>query len=217
MTSGSAFSCATAPCRLPASEATRGARFEARAPLNPRSPALRIRPESTNLVTRPLRAPYGLGMRVRRAEQRDHQFLLEMARLASGLDDRPLPSANEPTVLAVLPGPADLALLAADDPDHRLGAAWWHFHEPPLVVDERGAPLPEIIMAVQENARGRGIGSRLLEGLALEAAERFGDVALNVHLRNPALRLYMRSGFRVAGKGRGWYGVAMVRSLGQPD
>jgi hypothetical protein len=39
-------------------------------------------------------------------------------------------------------------------------------------------------------------------------------LALNVHLANPAARLYMRSGFRIAGAGRGWFGVAMVRALG---
>lgn len=154
-------------------------------------------------------------MRVRQAEEPDRKFLVEMARLACGLDDRPLPPADDPAVLGLLPGPADIALVATDDRDRRLGAAWWHFHEPPLVADDEGKPLPEITMAVQEDARGGGIGSRLLEQLAVEAAERFGALALNVHLRNPALRLYMRSGFRVAGKGRGWYGVAMVRSLGR--
>lgn len=137
-----------------------------------------------------------------------------MARLACGLDDRPLPPANDASVLALLPGPADLAVVAIDR-EHRLGAAWCHFHEPPLVVDERAEAVPEITMAVRESARGHGTGSRLLEELAVEAAERFSAVALNVHLRNPAARLYVRSGFRVAGKGRGWYGVAMVRSFGQ--
>lgn len=107
-------------------------------------------------------------------------------------------------------------MVATDDGEHPIGAAWWHFHEPPLLdVDERGEAVPEIAMAVQEVARGRGTGSRLLGELAIEAAERFSALALNVHLRNPAVRLYMRSGFRVAGKGRGWYGVAMVHSLGQ--
>ncbi len=152
-------------------------------------------------------------MRVRRAEERDREFILEMARLAGGLDDRPLPSADDPAVLAALPGLTDLALIATDDDERPLGAAWLHFHEPPLVVDDRDVPLPELTMAVREEARGRGIGGRLLAELAAAAADNFSALALNVHLRNPAARLYMRSGFRVAGKGRGWYGVAMVRRL----
>jgi len=158
-------------------------------------------------------AAYGLPMGVRQAERPDRRFLVEMARVACGLDDRPLPTADDQAVLALLPGPADLAVVASDDREHRLGAAWWHFHEPPLVVDEQGQPLPELTMAVHEDARGCGTGSRLLEELAAEAAERFAALALNVHLRNPALRLYLRSGFTVAAKGRGRYGVAMVRSL----
>ncbi len=72
-------------------------------------------------------------------------------------------------------------------------------------------------MAVREEVRGRGIGGRLLEELASEATSRFSALALNVHLRNPSVRLYMRGGFKVAGKGRGWYGVAMVRPLGEPQ
>ncbi|MCA1678570.1 MAG: GNAT family N-acetyltransferase [Actinobacteria bacterium] len=136
-----------------------------------------------------------------------------MARVASGLDDRALPPADDPAVLALLPGPTDLAVVALDDREHLLGAAWWHFHEPPLLVDEHDQPLPEITIAVHQDARGRGTGSRLLEEVAAEAAEHFAALALNVHLRNPALRLYIRSGFTVAAKGRGRYGVAMVRAL----
>jgi hypothetical protein len=53
----------------------------------------------------------------------------------------------------------------------------------------------------------------LIEALASEAAARYTQLSLNVHLRNPAARLYTHTGFRVAGKGRGWFGVAMVRQL----
>jgi len=150
---------------------------------------------------------------IRRAEEQDRDFVVEMAVLACGLDDRPLPARNDEAVLALLPGPADLALIATGEGGARIGAAWWHFHDPPLVVDDRGAPLPEMTMAVATQARGRGTGGRLLAQLIGEAAGRFSGIALNVHMRNPAARLYMRSGFKVAGKGRGWYGVAMIRSL----
>ena len=62
--------------------------------------------------------------------------------------------------------------------------------------------------------RGRGVGRSLLDALATRAAEHGYDrLALNVHIRNPAARLYSRAGFEVAGKGRGPLGVAMVRQL----
>lgn len=70
------------------------------------------------------------------------------------------------------------------------------------------------MVAVVESARGQGIGTRLIETLAQAAATRsFSALSLNVHLRNPAARLYTRTGFRVAGAGRGWFGVAMHRPL----
>ncbi|MGH2387439.1 MAG: GNAT family N-acetyltransferase, partial [Chloroflexota bacterium] len=76
-----------------------------------------------------------------------------------------------------------------------------------------GRPLPEMAMAVIESERGRGVGTALIEAIAVEAGKRFAALSLNVHLRNPAARLYTRTGFQVAGKGRGPFGVAMVREL----
>ncbi len=138
--------------------------------------------------------------------------MIEMARLACALEDRPPPSADAPEVIAVLPGP-DAAVLAADDDGRPVGAAWWHVHEPPLLRDSGGDPLPELVMAVVEAARGNGIGAALVEALAEQAAERFGALTLNVHIRSPAARLYSRTGFCVAGAGRGPLGVAMSRPL----
>ena len=77
-----------------------------------------------------------------------------------------------------------------------------------------GAPVPEIVVAVVPADRGRGTGRRLLDALAAHAARQGHDrMVLNVHIRNPAARLYSRVGFTVAGKGRGPLGVAMVREL----
>jgi GNAT superfamily N-acetyltransferase len=100
-----------------------------------------------------------------------------------------------------------------DDHEQRLlGAAWWHLHEPSL-LRTGGSPVPEMTMAVAEDARGNGVGTALIEALASDAARQFSVLALNVHLRNPATHVYMRSGFRVAGKGWGWFGVAMAGEL----
>jgi GNAT superfamily N-acetyltransferase len=155
-------------------------------------------------------------MRLRRAIPQDRPFIVEMARLACTFEDRPLPSRDASEVLALLPAP-DAAIVATDDDGRRLGAAWWHIHEPPLLRDAAGEPVPELVMAVLERERRRGIGTALVNALAEEAASHFRVLALNVHLRNPAAHLYTRTGFRVAGAGRAWFGVAMRRSLQTPS
>lgn len=72
-------------------------------------------------------------------------------------------------------------------------------------------------MAVVERERRKGVGAALVAALADEAAERFSALILNVHLRNPATHLYTRTGFIVAGAGRGPFGVAMSRPLQEDD
>lgn len=136
-----------------------------------------------------------------------------MARLACTLEDRPVPSADSPTVVALLPDEPGSAFIAEDDHGRPLGAAWLHFHDPPLLRDASGESLPELVMAVVEEQRRRGIGAALVEALAGEAARRFSALSLNVHIRSPAARLYARTGFTVAGAGRGPLGVAMSRRL----
>lgn len=160
----------------------------------------------------------------REARASDEEFIVEMARHASAkgvwgfdepdtLENHPIPDADVPVVQAVLPPCVETAVVATDETGRRLGAAWWHWHEPPLLADSSGEPLPEMLIAVAEDARGTGVGARLIEALADKASRRFTALALNVHLRNPAGRLYTRTGFRVAGRGRGWFGVAMKRDL----
>jgi len=136
-----------------------------------------------------------------------------MARLACTLEDRPLPDADSAVVLALLPSSVAAAIVATDDQGTPAGAAWWHFHDPSLVRDGDGNPLPEMAMAVLASKRDRGIGTALVEALASHAANDYSALSCNVHLRNPAARLYTRLGFHVAGKGRGVFGVALTRSL----
>jgi len=156
-------------------------------------------------------------MELRTAKPQDTAFLVEMARLACTLEERPLPGRDASEVLALLPAPGAAAIIATDDDGRPLGAAWWHLHEPPLLRDATGKPVPELVMAVVEGERRKGIGAALVDALAEEAAKHFSVLALNVHIRNPAARLYTRTGFRVAGAGRGWFGVAMSRALTGPS
>ncbi len=154
-------------------------------------------------------------VRVRTGEPGDAAFVLEMARFASTIEDRPLPPADDPELALCLPPAPDAGVLAVGPDDRPVGAAWWHLREPPLLVAPDGAPVPELVVAVLPPERGRGVGHRLLDALAARAAERgHAQLALNVHIRNPAVRLYSRAGFVVAGKGRGPLGVAMVRRTG---
>jgi ribosomal protein S18 acetylase RimI-like enzyme len=95
--------------------------------------------------------------------------------------------------------PDDLALVARDAGTGReVGAAWYRvFSE-----DEPGygfvdAATPEIVLAVDSDRRGTGVGGTLLRALMEAArAEGFRTVSLSVHKSNrPALRLYEKSGF----------------------
>jgi GNAT superfamily N-acetyltransferase len=150
---------------------------------------------------------------VRPAGADDRPFIVEMARLACVIEERPLPAPESADVAGLLPSPTDHALLATNDKGRPIGAAWWYFHTPPLLSTTDGRPLPEMVVAVIDRERGQGVGTTLIEALAADAATRFTALSLNVHLRNPAARLYTRTGFQVAGKGRGPFGVAMVRQV----
>jgi GNAT superfamily N-acetyltransferase len=72
-------------------------------------------------------------------------------------------------------------------------------------------------MAVVDGERGKGIGAALVDAVADDAATRFSALTLNVRIRNPAARLYTRTGFSVAAAGRGRLGVAMSRPLQAGD
>ena len=76
---------------------------------------------------------------VRAGEPSDAAFIVEMARLASAIEDRPLPPADDPELARGLPRSPGTAVLALDHDGHPVGAAWWHFRDPPLVVTPDGA------------------------------------------------------------------------------
>ena len=150
---------------------------------------------------------------LRPADAADQPFLVEMARHVCTLEGRPLPAADDPDVASFVPDSLDAVVVAVDDNQQRLGAAWWLLHDPPLLLDDKARPLPELGIAVVEDDRGKGIGTSLLNALVENARGQFPALTLNVHLLNPAVRLYIRAGFKVAAAGRGWYGVTMTLPL----
>lgn len=142
----------------------------------------------------------------------DRPFIAEMARHASTLEGRRLPDIED--VEGKLPGDADVAVVARDTQAKPIGAAWTLMRDEPLLLDDEGEPLPELFMAVDESARGQGVGGQLLDELEDQAKGKYTALTLNVHEQNPARSLYASRGFVEVGPGRGTYGIAMKKELG---
>jgi GNAT superfamily N-acetyltransferase len=122
---------------------------------------------------------------IRTGEPSDAAFIVEMARLASAVEGRPLPPVDDPLLVQGLPPSPDTSVLALDHNGHPIGA-WWHFRQPPLIVTPDSAAVPELVVAVIPADRGHGVGRCLLDALAAHAAQHGYDrLALNVHIRNP--------------------------------
>jgi GNAT superfamily N-acetyltransferase len=147
----------------------------------------------------------------------DRAFIVEMARYACAIEDRPLPAPDSEEVRGLLPGGADVAIIAVDpDTGSAVGAVWTFSHHPTLLIRDDGNAVPEIAIAVMPDRRGHGVGAVMLDALIDRCTGVHPALALNVHRRNPAQRLYQRMGFRVVGQGRGDLGVAMVADLVTP-
>jgi GNAT superfamily N-acetyltransferase len=140
-------------------------------------------------------------MELRPVSAADLTFLAEMT-LPAAFPPGPLPDgASEmrhvTRCLEDWGRPGDAGVVAWYDGE-RLGAAWCRVLAEVLARDAEGRPLPELVIAVAPDNQARGVGARLLDGLA-RAASDVGHtaVALTVNARNPALRLYERAGFEV--------------------
>ncbi|WP_160145487.1 GNAT family N-acetyltransferase [Arthrobacter sp. SLBN-53] len=152
------------------------------------------------------------GFRLRSATPGDLAFVVDMARHACVIENRPLPDPDDDEVLEMLPAPGAVVVIAEDWHGSPMGAVWTYYSSPPLRMNADGAPLPELCIAVAPGHRGAGIGSALLDALFDQLAQRFDVMCTNVHARNPARRLYERKGFRDVGRGHGLLGMAMIKT-----
>lgn len=91
----------------------------------------------------------------------------------------------------------DTGVVAEDERGEAIGAAWFRCFDARKHGFGFIAPdIPELTVAVRREARGRGVGSALLEALILSArAAHVGALSLSVEDDNPAVRLYERFGF----------------------
>ena len=152
-------------------------------------------------------------IRLRAAEADDEAFIVEMARHACVIEDRPLPDADSDEVLSLLPPTGEVPIIAVDAEGSTIGAVWTFHNDPPLLVDAAGISLPELCIGVTPGHRGYGVGGALMDALFARKAGTLDAMCTNVHVRNPAQKLYKRKGFEVVGQGRGPLGILMHKVL----
>jgi ribosomal protein S18 acetylase RimI-like enzyme len=90
--------------------------------------------------------------------------------------------------------PTDFGVIALRD-TRAVGAAWARFFPIEMerfYFDDRTF---DMTIGVHAEARGLGVGERLVRALIAEAAQRGVRLSLNVRALNPARRLYERLGF----------------------
>lgn len=168
-------------------------------------------------------AAQGLVIRLRPLESRDAPFLEEMLYQAiwtpPGEARPPRSVIFEPALQAYVEQWAslegDMGFMAYDPAGGRCAGAIWLRHlRAPGGYGYWNDETPELSMAVVPEARGRGIGSRLLQAVTSAAACEGTAISLSVAARNPAVRLYERFGF-VTAETRG-EALVMVRPPSRP-
>ena len=145
------------------------------------------------------------GVVVRRGGAQDVRFLRDMLHHAYYWKERaPEDTGPGPVALYVKAWgrPGDAAMIAIDG-GFPVGAAWYRLFARDRrgygFVDER---TPELAIAVVPNARGKGVGAKLLAALIERArTEGYGTISLSVDRNNAgAIGLYERHGFERVGE-----------------
>ena len=135
---------------------------------------------------------------IRPAVQGDLEVLWDFLAMAAYEPDAATAKAL-PGVAKYLAGwqrPGDFGFIAEQNGEI-VGAAWARrFSAEELRVPFGGDDEPKVSIAVQPNARGQGVGEKLMRALIGEAARRGLGLCLSVRSENPARRLYQRLGFR---------------------
>ncbi|HEY1315865.1 MAG TPA: GNAT family N-acetyltransferase [Gaiella sp.] len=159
------------------------------------------------------------GVVVRRGGAQDVRFLRDMLHHAYYWKERaPEDTGAGPVALYVKAWgrPGDAAMIAIDG-GFPVGAAWYRLFARDRrgygFVDER---TPELAIAVVPNARGKGVGAKLLGALLDRArTEGYDAISLSVDRNNAgAIGLYERHGFERVGEEDD--SVTMLAHLQQP-
>jgi ribosomal protein S18 acetylase RimI-like enzyme len=135
---------------------------------------------------------------IRLAVQDDLEVLWDFLAMAAYEPDAEAAKAV-PSVAKYLVGwqrPGDFGFIA-DQNGEMMGAVWARlFSTGELRFPYGDEKAPKVSIGVKLNARGQGIGEKLMRALIGEAARRGLGLCLSVRSENPARRLYERLGFR---------------------
>ena len=91
----------------------------------------------------------------------------------------------------------DKGFIAEDESGKPIGAGWYRVFD----LENKGygfvgEDIPELSIAIKQDGRGKGIGSKLMEALITEAKKQgFHALSLSVDPTNAAARLYKKLGF----------------------
>jgi ribosomal protein S18 acetylase RimI-like enzyme len=139
-----------------------------------------------------------LDLVIRPAIQDDFEVLWDFLAMAAFEPDAEAAKAV-PGVAKYLAGwqrPGDFGFIA-EQHGEIIGAAWARrFSAEELRVPYGDEETPKVSIGVKPNARGQGVGEKLVRALIGEAARRGLGLNLSVRSENPACRLYERLGFR---------------------
>ena len=92
--------------------------------------------------------------------------------------------------------PGDFGFIAEQNRDIIGAACARRFSAEELRVPYGDEQAPKLSIGVKPNARGQGLGEKLMRAMIDEAARRGLGLCLSVRSENPARRLYERLGFR---------------------
>ena len=142
-----------------------------------------------------------MGVVLRRGGAQDVRFLRDMLHHAYYWRER-VPGSLVSRYVRGWGRPGDTAVIALEN-GFPVGAAWYRvftLEEPGYgFVDDR---TPELAIAVVPSARGKGVGSALLDALLARAREDgYPSISLSVDRNNAgAIELYQRRGFAQVGE-----------------
>ncbi|AKF04226.1 GNAT family N-acetyltransferase [Sandaracinus amylolyticus] len=140
---------------------------------------------------------------MRPAVREDEAFLWQMLTHAASMDaplEEAIASAKidpslEGYVRAWGTRDGDVGVIACSHDGAALGAAWVRAGKPGVPGAIVAPGIAELAIATRPEARGLGLGTRMLEALVVAARAHHREIVLSMRETNPAIRLYERAGF----------------------